>query len=765
MIKNVSLFILLLLTVCQTNANNYKKLVPFVDPSVGTGAHNGDFSHGRDPLGQCMPAVLAPNGMNFWTAQTEASEAHGVCPYYADKNKIHGFRNSHYINGGSTQDYGSVTIMPLYGTLKCQPEQRASLFEHSQEECHPDYYRVPLFNGTIMAEMTGTSRTGIFRFTYKKAGTAYLVITPNSDEGEGQVRIDAAKGEITGCNPVHRIYQGKGEHAGFSGWFLVQINHKIDQYGVYAGDSVLNNQTAIAKTKRSGAYIGFKVNAGDEIIVKVASSFCDLQGAYRNMASENPAWDFDLTKHRLSQLWEKRLHAITVESPDTSALTKFYTALYHTSFLPHAFSDADGRYPSFAGGTKMEYTTGTYYADYSLWDTFRALHPLLNILYPKQSGEMIQSLIDKYKQGGWLPIFPAWNCYTSEMIGDHCASLIADAYIKGIRNFDVETAYQALIKNAFKTPDNYQDYKDGKGRRALTSYMKYGYIPLEDPVKDAYHVKEQVSRTLEYAYDDYCVARFAESLGKKEMAARLFKRALNYQNVFDPHTGYVQGRHADGTFVKAPSDKGQSFITEGNACQYSWFVPQDVKGLIKVMGGKQACILKLDSMFSQKRMWHGNEPSHHIGFMYNYVGEAWKTQRAVRHILETEYGTGANGLSGNDDAGQMSAWYIFASLGFYPVCPGSDYYVLSGPTFPRACIHLPNGKRFTIVAKNASKENIYIQSIRFNGKTYTKSYFLHQDLIKGGRMEIIMGNKPDKKWGSSESDVPPGSIHIATDNQ
>ncbi len=748
--KNIiTTFALLLVTLFSTAQT---KLISYVDTRIGTGTHNGDN-------GQCMPAVLTPNGMNFWTAQTENSERHAVCPYYAKRTKLQGFRNSHFIDGGCTQDYGTVTIMPMLDELRCSAEKRACTFSHDEETFRPDYYSVPLYGGDIFAEMTGTSRTGIFRFTFRKSGMAYIVITPNSDKEKGSVNIDPAHGEVTGCNPVHRIYQGNGESAGFSGYFIVQVKNKITSYGVFKGDNSSASKTSISNGKEIGAYLSFPVKAGEKVIVKVASSFCDVDGARRNMAKENPDWSFDKVKKALTQTWEKRLSAIQVECNSNEEKTKFYTSLYHSSFLPHAFNDVDGRYPSFAGGKTIEHTDGTYYADYSLWDTFRALHPLLSILYPQQTGDMMQSLVLKYEQGGWLPIFPAWNSYTSEMIGDPCASLFADAYDKGIHNFDVDKAFEALVKNAFSTPDNFNEYKDGKGRRALKSYIKYGFIPLEDSVKEAYHQKEQVSRTLEYAYDDYCVARFAEQLGKKDIAALLYQRAENYRAVFDPRIGYVQGRHADGAFECKRPDKSQSFITEGNACQYSWYVPHDVYGLMGCMGGREQYLLKLDSMFSQHRMWHGNEPSHHIGFMYNYAGKPWLTQKVVRDIMSTEYKLGANGLSGNDDSGQMSAWYIFASMGFYPVCPASGYYILASPSFAKTVINMASGRKFTIIARYASKKNIYIQSAKLNGKPYTKNYIMHSVIAAGGVMEFVMGNKPNEQWGSEPEECPPRLRH------
>ena len=397
------------------------------------------------------------------------------------------------------------------------------------------------------------------------------------------------------------------------------------------------------------------------------------------------------------------------------------------------------------------------YDNFSLWDTFRALHPLITLLRPSLSGDMMESFVNKYEQSGWLPMFSAWNSFTQEMIGDHAASLIAEAYFKGVRNFDVGKAYEALVKMAFETPEDYSDYADGKGRRALKSYIRYGYIPLEDPVKEAYHGKEQTSRTLEYAYDDYCVARLAKALGHDEMAEKLLQRSKNYRNVFDPRTGYVNGRHEDGRFAdgKRP-DRGHSFITQGTPCQYSWYVPHDVYGMMECMGGREEYILKLDSMFSCNRMWHGNEPGHQISFMYNYAGQPWKTQREVRNIMKTEYRLGANGLSGNDDSGQMSAWYIFAAMGFYPVCPAAGYYNISGPTFPKMTIKMENGRKFTIVARGVSDTNIYIQSVTLNGKPYDKSYISHDDIAAGGRMEFVMGGTPNKEWAASAGCCPPG---------
>ncbi len=744
-------------------------LIQYVNTHIGTGAFKGRWSPGNEAKGQCMPAVLVPNGMNAWTPQTEATERRGVCPFYAPHDnggdakggsgqqgdvvgQLQGFRCSHWMNGSNTQDYGSLTIMPMMDSVPSSPARRTSAFTMAGMTHRPDYLAMDLYGGTIKVELTATARTGIFRLTFNKSGRAYILVTPNSDyndaaiEGYGQV----AQGkqhytEVSASNQVHRLYQGSGQRAGFAAHYLVLVN-KTD--GV----------SHVRKTEgnRQLYYMSFTVKAGEQVLVKVGNSYCDLRGARRNIEQECPHWNFDQVRRNLTRIWEKRLAAITVSGATDRDKVKFYTSLYHASFLPSMFNDVDGRYPSFGGGKHIMHTDGVYYDGYSLWDTFRALHPLLSILYPQQSGHMMQSLVDKYRQGGWLPIFPAWNSYTSEMIGDPCASLFADAYIKGIRNFDVQTAYEALLKNAYEQPASFDDYKDGKGRRALTSYIKYGYIPLEDPVREAFHQREQVSRTLEYAYADYCVARLAEALGHQAVADSLYARSKNYRNVFDPRIGYVMGRHADGSFItgKRP-DQGQSFITEGNPCQYSWFVPHDVYGLFDCMGGRHEYLLRLDSMFTAHRMWHGNEPSHHIAYLYNYVGKPWLSARRVRHLMDTEYGLGPDGLSGNDDAGQMAAWYIFSALGFYPVCPGSGYYVLASPSFGSATLHMASGKRFTIVAHGASDQNIYIQSARLNGRPYDLNYLSHADIAAGGTLVFEMGSRPNEHWGSAQASCPP----------
>ncbi|MCM1504777.1 MAG: GH92 family glycosyl hydrolase [Muribaculum sp.] len=732
----------------------------YVDTRVGTAASEtgtaGMFGKNTEEYGQTLPAVLEPNGMNFWTPQTQDTEQKCKAPYYYKHDRLQGFRNSHWIVGGCTQDYGSMTLMPLSGQLRCRPEDRATIFSHDDEIASPAYYSVRLPQEAITAELTGRSRSAIFRFTYDNDGDAYLVVNPNSDEGEGYIEVDSVNRRITGFNPVHRIYQGWGEPAGFSGHFLIEIGHELTEVGTFKDSDIYPRQTDIGGTSGIGAYVKFKVKAGEQVTVKAASSFTDAEGALGNLNAEIPHWDFNRTREELETVWDRHLSAITVESNSDIEKSKFYGALYRASFLPRTMNDVDGRYPSFGGGIHIRLLKAgaTYYDDFSMWDTYRALHPLITLLHPTKSGDMMQSIIFKAEQGGWLPIFPCWNSYTAAMIGDHCTAAIGDAYIKGVRNFDIDKAYRYMRQNAFESPSDSTDYINGMGRRALSSYLKYGYIPLEDSVKEAFHQREQVSRTLEYAYDDFVLSVVADELGHHEDASELRRRSKNYANVVNPSTGYVQGRYADGRFL---SDDNAfdftGFITEGAPCHYTWYAPHDVDGLMSTMGGHDAFAAKLDSMFTQQRYWHGNEPCHQVAWMFNYAGQPWRTQKEVRNILKTEYLNTPGGLAGNDDAGQMSAWYIFASLGFYPVCPGTPYYMIGSPTFPKATLHLENGCEFTIIAHNASEENIFVQSAMLNGRPYDKNFLKHADIMDGGVLELTMGRQPNREWGSSDSSI------------
>ena len=673
---------------------------------VGTAPANtktaGLFGKGSEEHGQTLPAVLAPNGQNFWTPQTRDTEKKCLAPYYYTDSLFQGIRNSHWIVGGCTQDYGSFTLAALSGKLRLKPEERATPFSHDEEISHPHYYAVRLPNEHLKLELTATSHTAIFRITPEQDGPVHIVLNHNSDEGEGYLEVNNVDGIVYGYNPVHRIYQGWGEPAGIDGHYLLQSYDPITDFGC---DSLC-------------VWLTFQGKAHEPIILKAASSFTSKTGAERNFAFEAEGHDFESMTAQLAQQWIDRLHTIDVEDTDTARVKQFYGALYRASFLPREMSDTDGAYPKFANGEIVE-GTRKFYGDFSMWDTYRALHPLYTLIAPKESADMMQSLVTMYEEGGWLPIFPCWNSYTAAMIGDHCAATLADAYVKGIRDFDYEKAYEGMRKNAFEMPASFEDYQNGMGRRALDSYLKYGYIPLEDGVKEAYHREEQTSRTLEYAFDDFAVAQLAKALGKDKDYEELMLRSENWRNVINPKTGYCDGRHAPKQISRKKNDGGlfenntdyvrfKSWITEGAACHYTWYVPQNVEGLIGVLGGPQKFEAKLDSVFSEGRYWHGNEPCHQIPYLYDFIGKREKTIERVAHILDTEYNDTPEGLSGNDDAGQMSAWYVFSSLGFYPVCPATDRYILAAPRFQKVTLNLQEGRSYTITPTSLPQDRNYI---------------------------------------------------------
>ena len=404
----------------------------------------------------------------------------------------------------------------------------------------------------------------------------------------------------------------------------------------------------------------------------------------------------------------------------------------------------DGRYPGFGDDSTIHQTKGDYYCDFSMWDVFRAALPLHVLLEPARSGHLMQSLVSKAEQGGWLPIFPCWNHYTAAMVGDHALSALADAYGKGIRNFDVKTAYQYARRNAFEPNSDSKSYAAGQGRRALDSYLRYQYVPLEDSVWQAFHKREQTSRTLEYAYDDFCLAQLAHALNRSDDEKILRQRAGNYRNVIDPVSGWARGRHADGRWSARsdPFAMRSSFITEGSPAQYTWFVPHDVGGLMAQLGGRDRFVAKLDTMFEQGRYWHGNEPGHHTAYLYAYAGQPAKTQRWVRQLITNEYTDGPGGLSGNEDGGQLSAWLVFSMAGLYPVCPGTTEYVLGSPAFNTVTFRLATGKSFRIDAVGNSAKNVYIQSATLNGEPFTRTYLTHAQLVAGGTLRLTNGANP-----------------------
>ena len=724
--------------------------------------------------GQTYPAVGVPFAMTNWTPQTRAGETKCIAPYYYGDTRIQGIRASHFLSGSCVPDYGTITAMPGTGPLKTEAVQRSSSFERSTEHATPYAYDVDLKDAHAGVSVTGTSRAGIVRVLFHAdEADAWVILENNARAGEGWVQTDAAARQITAEVPVRREYAGSGKPAGFSAWFVAEVNHSISASGTYIGAKTQPGATRqqgdgsdpgvirVAKMMTStggasaaaeqmpvaaprpgfGVYLHLgPVHAGETVSIRIGTSFVSLNEARNNLHAEIPNWDFDRVRQNAQAAWHKRLSQIVVAGSDP-ARTIFYTALYHAMLQPRTYSDVSGTYPRFHdhGTPEHTHTSATQFDDFSIWDIFRAQAPLMMILDPGLEADMLQSIVTKGEQGGYLPIFPAWNSYTSEMIGDHSAAMIADAWSKGIRGFNIESAYTLIRKNALQIPASREEYIDGKGRRGLDSYLKYGYIPLEDHMEDAFHKDEQVSRTLEYAYDDAMVADLATSLGHQDDAVLFRKRGENWRNVFDASTGFVRGRHTDGSYV-SPFDPTRhvSWITEGTPWQYTFFVPQNVPGLMDAVGGKEKFTARLDDFFSKGYDDHGNEPGHHTAFLYAAAGHPEKTQKQVRSILDTQYKDAPDGLAGNDDAGQMSAWYVLSSLGFYQVCPGRPIYTFSSPRFDDITVKLPNTRTLRILAPGAERGLFYARSITLNGKPVKDSQITHDQMMAGGTLRFDM---------------------------
>ncbi len=724
-----------------------KKPIKYVDLFIGTGPSTIESSSNpkksSEVSGQTIPAVTAPFGMTQWTPQIYSSEEKCLAPFYLGSQVSQGFRATHWTSGSCVQDYGSFTIFAtdFNSGFKYLPNQRKTYTMFDGKTATPAYMAVNYATANILGEVTATKRSGFFRFSYLFPENPAIVIDVNNDKGEGYIKIDLQKQEVVGYNPVRRIYNGNGESAGIAGYFVIKFDKEIIKYGTYNGPDYDNDSTEVKNKQQIGAFVTFKFDGSETLKTKIGTSFTSIENARKNLEAEIPDWDFDKTKADLEKEWNDVLGRIDVEGGVKDDTTKFYTAMYHSLLHPRLYSDVNGDYPGFDGDSTIHNSQDfSYYDDFSSWDIFRAQMPLLSLITPHQYNDMIKSLIAKSEQGGWLPIFPMWNSYTSAMIGDHNSAIIADAAMKGF-DFDLEEAYKYMRKNAYETPENLDDYIDGKGRRALESYLELGYIPLEEAVDYAFHKEEQVSRTLEYAYDDWAVAQVAKKLGKTNDYNDLMARSYNYSNVYDPDKGWVCGRFADETFTENFNANGDMpYITEGTPKQYTWFVPHDVKGLIELMGGKETFHSKLSELVDKKEYWHGNEPSHQIPYMFNYVDDWEKTQQTVKNILKTEYGAGPGGLAGNDDAGQMSAWYVFGAIGFYPVCPGSNEYQLSSPVFEKVTLNLdkkyyPGGK-FVLTEDPGNNYNAF-SSVKLNGKE-SGTLITHEDIQKGGKLSFSM---------------------------
>ncbi|MEN8117202.1 MAG: GH92 family glycosyl hydrolase [Bacteroidota bacterium] len=742
-LRNSIIYLFLFTIFISCNQKETKNYLQYVDQLIGTGPSTSESANNTPNKGklrgQTIIGVSAPFGMTQWVPQLHISENKCMSPFYYGSVYTQGFRASHWLNGSCTQDYGSFSFLPtkLSDEFKFLPDRRQSLSLINYDDNTPAYLSAGFPNQQLIAEVTGTKRCGFFRFTWMNPEDPAIMLNVNNDVDKGFIKIDLEKQEVYGYNPVERIFSKEGEPAGISGYFVAKFKHKIVKYGTYGNFDIEHGSTQRKNEREMGAYVSFKPENSESILMKVGTSFTSLENARKNLETEICDWNFRSVKLELENEWNDLLGKIEVETEDQEELTIFYTALYHALLHPRLFSDVNGDYPSFAQQSQINNTQNfDFYGDFMNRDIYRAQMPLVSLIAPKQYNDMVKSLVSMAKEGGWLPVSPMWNNYTSATTGDHGVAIIADAVMKGFE-FNYEEAFEFLIKNAMETP-NQAEYFEGKGRWVLEPYIRFGYIPLEEEPEDATKTKGQVSGTLEYAYNDWCVAQVADKLGKTGYHDNLISRSLNYTNVFDDSQGWMNGCYADGTFFEDfTPDFKQSFFSENTARQYSFYVPHDIPGLIGLMGENNIFSEKLDKMIDSGYQ-HSNVICQHIPYLYNYTGEWDKTQQATKKLIRNEYNTGTGGLPGKDNAGQLSAWYVFSAMGFYPVCPGSSEYQLSSPIFENVTLNLDKdyypGRKFILQA-NPDGLKTSFNKVELNGKTISTS-ISHSDIQNGGILDF-----------------------------
>lgn len=696
--------------------------IDWVNPLIGT-------AKGKIGYGGTMPFVTPPFGMTDWTPQTRQNKISVVSYNYDDKT-VSGFMGTHQpaIWMG---DYGYVTLMPEIGDLKTTPEERKLPFYHAHEVSHPDFYSVVLDaedSKQIRSEMTATERCGYMRFTFPANTSGRVLIEASRAGHAGYVHVDAANHEIIGYNPDRMdAHLGPAALKNFKGYFVVQFRQAFQKADTYGMDDA---QAGHAR----GAYATFTPSKGKLVVeVRVGTSFISVDQARANLKKEIPEWDFEKVRLALREKWNAKLDRIEVQGASGEARRTVYTAAYHALLYPRVFSEY-GRYYSAFDDTIHN---GESYTSYSIWDTFRAENSMLTLLAPERVDGMITALLQDYREGGWMPKWPNPG-YTNIMIGTHADSLVAEAFRKGFHGFDRELAWKAVYKDAMTPPDgdttrrwaDRAPHTPYEARGGLTYYKELGYIPTDKTA-------EASSRTLEDSYDDWCVAQIAKALGKEKDYEFFLHRSLNYRNLYNPADGLMRGKTSDGKW--ASEDAGW---TEGTAWVYTWAPLHDEAGIMNLMGGANAYNAKLDQHFAGGHNVHSNEPSHHYGYLYDFSGEPWKTQAKVREIAAAEYAGQPVGLDGDDDCGQMSAWYLFTALGIYPVNPASGDYMIGSPLFSRMSLRLANGKQFTVIADHNSSANVYIQSATLNGKPLSKPVIRYEDIMAGSTLHFVMGPKP-----------------------
>ncbi len=734
-IASVRAFSRFLLLATLTASAATPDAIQWVNPYIGTGS-------GSIGYGGTMPFVTPPFGMTDWTPQTRQNRL-SIVSYKYEDTTISGFMGTHQpaIWMG---DYGYVTLMPQIGPLKTTPDDRKLAFTHADEITRPDYYSVWMTtpdHKRIRTEMTATERCAYMRFTFP-AGEAARVLVEASRPGiAGDVHVDTGTHEITGYNP-DRVDRNLGPFAlpNFKGYFVVQFRKAFSSAKTYGTESPKASEAR-------GAYAEFP--AGGVIEVRVGTSFLSIEQARENLRREIPAWDFDATQKNLRAKWNDKLNRVSLEGETDDQRRIIYTGLYHALLYPRIFSEY-GRYYS-AFDDKIH--NGESYTAYSIWDTFRAENSLLTLMAPERIPGMVQALLQNYKEGGWMPKWPNPS-YTNIMIGTHADSLVAEAMTKGFKGFDYSTAWDAVYKDAMTPPDgdttrrwvDREPHTPYEARGGLTYYKQLGYIPTDK-------TDEASSRTIEDSYDDWCVAQVAKILGKQQDYNFFLHRSLNYKHLFNPALGLMNGKTSDGAWAPIgggrdnPTNRSVSGWTEGDTWVYTWASLHDLGGLLDLMGGRDNYNAKLDEHFAGHHNVHSNEPSHHYGYLYDFSGQPWKTQAKVREIANAEYANQPSGIDGDDDCGQMSAWYIFTAFGFYPVNPASGEYMIGSPLFTRMSMRLANGKTFTVIAKNNSAANIYIQSATLNSKPLTEPIVTYAQIMQGATLEFVMGPQPSK-WAS-----------------
>jgi len=739
--KNILFFLLSFGFLYACSHKSDLQEVDYINPFIGTGGHGHNF-----------PGVTVPFGMVQLSPDTRKDSWDGCSGYHYSDSIVYGFSHTH-LSGTGAADYGDIRLMPTVGELKLNPEYDnpkagyGSHFQHSRESASAGFYAVHLNDYDIYVALTATERVGFHKYLFPKSKDAHILI--DLKESITSEKILESEVNIVNDSVIEGYRRTRGWARDHYLYFYAKFSKPFKSFGIDNNDTLYKKERT-AKGNKLKAWVDYETHAGDIVYVKVGISPVDIAGAKNNLETEIPDWDFDAVKNEAREKWANQMKKFDVGGGTKAQKEVFYTALYHTMIAPNIYSDVDGRYRGHDLNIHQD-NTFTMYTVFSLWDTFRTLHPLFNIIERERTVDLIKSMLDMYKCDGLLPVWELAANETNCMIGYHSVPVIVDAYKKGIRGFDAELALEAMQQTA--NADQF----------GLKWYRKKGYIPAD---KEG----ESVSRTLEYAYDDWCIAEFADMLGNKNVKDEFMRRAQSYKNIFDPATGFFRGK-INGSFVQPFDPSEVNFmLTEANTWQYNFFVPQDISTQIDLLGGDKAYENKLDSLFYSKtkltgrdqsditgligQYAHGNEPSHNMAYLYNYVGKPWKSQKIVRQIMDDLYTNKPDGLSGNEDCGQMSAWFVMSVMGFYPVTPGSDVYVLGTPYFDSLTVHLENGKTFEVKAKNLSKENFYLQAIRYNGKPWSKSYITNDMIMSGGVLEFVMGNAPNKKFGAELSERP-----------